>query len=346
MAGGAYYYLEYWGGGMQAAAPSKPRVQSVQLAKAEPGTIRVEVEAVGTAQARQAVDLVALVSGRIIEIRFKPGQQVRKGEVLVRLDDAAERAALDEAAAALKEAEFAYNRARKLKKNNTISQATVEKQEAAVNSGKARLDLMEKRLADRTIRAPFDGVTGLQRVDVGARIDSETVITTLDDLSQIEINFSIPEIHFSKIRIGKPVEVRTAVFKNRVFKGKVTDIDTRIQEASRAFKVRAVLPNPDGLIPSGMFMHVSVLIAEQRAILIPEEAVIAEGGSQYVFTVAEGKAHRRGVKLGQRGKGKVAVLNGLKAGEEVVRLGHHRLRDGTLVKTGEAGAQKSGAGAV
>ncbi|MGH6920949.1 MAG: efflux RND transporter periplasmic adaptor subunit, partial [Geminicoccaceae bacterium] len=294
--------------------------------------IRERIEAVGSTLARQAVDIVALSSGRVAEIAFTPGQHVEQGAVLVRLDDLAEQAAVAEAQAMLREAELALERARKLRTNNTVAQATVDELEAAYLGADARLDGAKKELTDRTVRAPFAGVVGIRGVDIGARVDDETVLTTLDDLVEIEIEFSVPEIFFGRVRPGQLVQATSTAYPGETFTGRIAIIDSRIGEVSRAFRVRAVLPNPDLGLPAGMFMHVSVVLEERPAVLIPEQAVLAEGDSTYVFIVADNRALRRKIRLGQRETGTVEVLEGLAADETVVRTGLQRLRDGVEVQ--------------
>ncbi len=330
-AGGFFYHRSQADGEAEAAVGRGPDAVPVEIAAAEAGTLRERIEAVGTTLARQAVDIVALTSGRIAEIAFSPGERVAAGEVLVRLDDEAERAAVAEAEASLREAELALERAKKLRTNNTVAQATVDELEAAYLGARARVDGAKKRLADRTVNAPFTGVVGMRRVDVGARVDDDTVLTTFDDLSEVEIEFSVPEIFYGRVRHGQEVAATTAAFPGRTFTGRIATIDTRIGEVSRAFRVRAVLPNPDLNLPAGMFMHVEVVLEERPAVLIPEEAVLAEGERTYVFTVADRLAERRPVRLGQRQAGTVEVLDGIAAGEPVVREGVQRLRDGAAV---------------
>jgi membrane fusion protein (multidrug efflux system) len=127
------------------------------------------------------------------------------------------------------------------------------------------------------------------------------------------------------------VTATSTAFPGRAFSGRIATIDTRIGEISRAFRVRAVLPNPDLVLPAGMFMHVEVVLEERPAVLIPEEAVVAEGDQTFVFTVQDQRAERRPVRLGQRQAGTVEVLDGIAAGEPVVREGVQRLRDGAAV---------------
>jgi len=268
----------------------------------------------------------------VAEIAFRPGELVQKTAVLVRLDDLAERAAVAEAEAMLREAELALDRARRLRTNNTVAQATVDELEAAYLGADARLDAAQKQLADRTVRAPFAGVVGIRGVDVGARVDDGTVLTTLDDLAEIEIEFSVPEIFYARVRPDQLVQATSASFPGKTFTGRIATIDSRIGQVSRAFRVRAVLPNPELELPAGMFMHVSVVLEERPAVLIPEQAVLAEGDGTFVFTVADGRAQRRQVRLGQREAGTVEVLDGLAAEEMVVRTGLQRLRDGVAVQ--------------
>jgi membrane fusion protein, multidrug efflux system len=337
-AGGFVYHRNQTDGEAAAAVGRGQRAAvPVQIAMAAVGTMRERIEAVGTTIARQAVDIVPLTSGRVAEIAFSPGARVETGAVLVRLDDGAEQAAVAEARAGLREAELALDRARKLRSNNTVAQATVDELEAAYLGASARVDAAEKQLADRTVRAPFGGVVGIRGVDVGARVDDATVLTTLDDLAEVEIEFSVPEIYFGRVRDGQAVAATSSAFPGRIFEGRIAKIDTRVGQVSRAFRVRAVIPNPDLTLPAGMFMHVEVVLEERPAVLIPEEAVIAEGDRTFVFTVAEERAQRRAVRLGQRSAGTVEVLEGLEAGEAVVRAGTQRLRDGTEVRVPDAG---------
>jgi membrane fusion protein (multidrug efflux system) len=331
-ASGFVYHRMQTDGEAAAAVGRGPDAVPVALAAAEAGTIRERIEAVGTTLARQAVDIVPLTSGRVAEIAFTPGERVEAGAVLVRIDDEAEQAAVAEAEASLREAELALDRATKLRANNTVAQATVDELQAAFVGARARLDAARKQLADRTVKAPFAGLVGIRGIDIGARVDDETVLTTLDDLSEVEIEFSVPEIFFGRVRQGLPVSATSAAFPDRSFVGRIATIDTRVAEVSRAFRVRAVIPNPDLVLPAGMFMHVTVVLEERPAVLIPEQAVLAEGDSTYVFKVRDERAERQKVELGQREAGAVEVLDGLSAGEAIVQSGLQRLRDGVAVE--------------
>jgi membrane fusion protein (multidrug efflux system) len=260
------------------------------------------------------------------------------GRGVGRLVDLPVLAAVAAAAAMRRPAVVALDRACKLWTKNTVALATVDELEAAYSGTSARLDSASKQLADRTVRAPFAGVVGIRGVDIGARVDDDTVLTTLDDLAELEIEFSVPEIFFGRIRQGQLVEATSTAYPGRAFTGKIATIDSRIGQVSRAFRVRAVLPNPDLELPAGMFMHVSVVLEERPAVLVPEQSVLAEGDSTYVFTVQDDRATRRKVRLGQREAGKVEVLDGLDAGQSVVRAGLQRMRDGVEVRVLEPAA--------
>jgi membrane fusion protein (multidrug efflux system) len=318
--------------GAEAAVQRGPQAIPVEVAPVREETLRRRVEAVGTTLAKQAVDIVPLASGRVESITFLPGQRVAAGDVLVQLDDEIQQAEVAEARATLRETQLGYDRALKLRSNNTVAQATVDDLEAKRDAAQARLDGALRLLADRTVRAPFAGIVGLRQVDVGARVDDDTVLTTLDDLSEVEVEFAVPEIFYGQIEPGQAVGVSGVAFGTRRFTGQVATIDSRIDRVARSFRVRAVLPNPDLTLPAGMFLHVELILAEREALTIPEEAVLAEGPTTFVFTTEDGRATRRDVELGQRDLGRVEVVAGLAAGENVVASGLQRLRDGAPVQ--------------
>lgn len=319
---------------------SRPAV-AVEIAAAESRELSSTVEAVGTSLARQSIEMVALASGRVKEIAFEPGQKVAAGDVLVRLDEEIERADLDEAEASLREATFALERAEALRKQNAVSQAALDEAQRRKATAEADVDRARRRLADRIVRAPFDGIVGMRQVDAGARIDDSTVITTLDDLSEIRIEFSVSETLYSRLAIGQTVVAAAAAYPERRFEGKVSSIDSRVDPAGRAFKVRATLPNDDLALPAGMYMHVTLQLDSRIAVLVPETAIVPVGGKSYIYVVRDGVAERREVSLGARQPGTVEVAQGVEAGDVVVVSGTQSLRPGAPVtvvaRAGDAG---------
>jgi membrane fusion protein, multidrug efflux system len=314
------------GAGEERSAPAV----TVETAPAEAQDLSSTMEAVGTSLARQSIELVALASGRVQEIAFGPGQKVAAGDVLLRLDDEIQRADLDEAEATLNETTLALERAVTLREQNAVSQAALDETRSRKAVAEAELDRATRRLADRTVRAPFDGIVGLRQVDAGARVSDTTVITTLDDLSEIEIEFSVSETLYGSVALGQSVVATAAAYPDRRFEGSVTSIDSRIDQAGRSFKVRASLPNEDLALPAGMYMHVTLELDSRTAVLVPETAIVPEGGKSFVYVVRDGVAEQREVTIGARQSGTVEV-GGVEAGDVVVVSGTQRLRNGAPV---------------
>jgi membrane fusion protein, multidrug efflux system len=304
---------------------------AVETAEAEPREVTSSLEAVGSSLARQSIEVVALASGRVREIGFEPGQRVAAGDVLLKLDDEIERADLAQAEASLREATLSLERAETLRGQNAVSQSALDEAQTRRATAEANLDRANRRLADRTVRAPFDGIVGLRRIDAGARVSDTTVITTLDDLSEIEIEFSVSETLYGRIALGQTVVATAAAYPERRFEGAVSSIDSRIDPAGRSFKVRASLPNEDLALPAGMYMHVTLNLESRMAVVVPETAIVPVGGKSYVYVINNGVAEQREVAVGDRQPGTVEVSTGLEVGDVVVVSGTQRLRNGAPV---------------
>ena len=194
-----------------------------------------------------------------------------------------------------------------------------------------------KQLAERRIEAPFAGRVGLKQIDVGARVDDDTIITTLDDLNAVEVGFGVPEIFFGEVAPGQKVTATSAAFGARIFNGAIETVDSRVDPVSRSFQVRATIPNDDLALPTGMFMLVELRFAERMALTVPEEAVMVSGDQARLFVIMGGKATERQVSLGQRELGLVEIVDGIKEGERIVVGGIQKVREGVEVKiVGEA----------
>lgn len=335
--GGYVYYDRAVAPAGEAAAPEQRASRDdnpipVDVATVARRPMRRAIEAVGTTKAARSVDIVPLASGRVIELNIPASGNVRAGDILARLDDDIQRADLTEAEANLVEKKQALKRAATLRNRNTVAEATLEQLRAAKATATARVDRARRRLADRTVKAPFDGIVGLTSVDVGARIDDKTVLTTIDDLRDIEIEFTAPETLFGAIAPGMVVEARAAAFADKMFTGRIAAIDNRIDPISRAFKVRARLPNGDHLLPSGMFMFLSITLSRNEVLVAPDEAIIAEGAQNHVFRIIDGQAKRIPIATGERHDGLVEIAKGLGSGDIIVIRGHQRLRDGAAVQ--------------
>jgi membrane fusion protein (multidrug efflux system) len=235
--------------GKPTATPSAAPLP-IEVARVVERPVRSIVEAVGTTRAAQSIDVVTTVSGRIAKIHFEAGQRINQGDFLISLDDAPERAAVAEAKALVEEARLNFERGQQLALKQTMAQAQIDELRAQHLVAKARLDNAASRLSDREVRAPFAGVVGLRNVSLGAWVDDETVITTLDALSPLEIEFSVPEVFFSEIGPGTPVLAASDAFPDRDIRGSVETVDSRIDPVTRSFRVRAEIDNPGSLLPA------------------------------------------------------------------------------------------------
>lgn len=329
--GGYVYYEEMTQAPAETAVRAEQRGSrsvAVEVAPAEARTLSVVLEAVGTTRALRSVDIVPHVEGRLVEIDIAAGREVEAGAVLARLDDEIEQATLTEAMAMLEEKTSALERYETLIRSNAVSRAAIDQARSELAIAQAEQERAQRRLDDRTVRAPFAGVLGITAVDLGARVDSDTVLTSLDDLSEVEIEFRLPETVYGRIAQGQPITASTAAFPGRAFTGTVVAVDSRVDQTSRAFRVRARLPNDDRDLPAGMFMRLNLALGERDAVVVTEEAILVQGGEAFVFVAEDGKAVRRPIATGLRRDGMVEVETGITAGEPVISRGIQSLRDG------------------
>jgi membrane fusion protein (multidrug efflux system) len=292
----------------------------------------VEIEAVGTARANESVDVTSKASNTVVAIRFREGDLVRRGDVLVELDAAEARAALAEAEAALADSQSQFNRSRDLFSSQALSVSQLEQIEATLKGDRARVAVAQARLDDTVIRAGFAGRTGFRRVSVGSLVSPGTVITTLDDASTIKLDFTVPETYLYVLRKGLPVKAQTAGLPGREFQGVVANLDSRVDPVTRSIAVRAEIPNKEGPLRPGMFMTVSLQGDVEPTLLVPEGAIVPEQGRTSVFVVNNAIIERRNVRLGKRRPGEVEIVEGLRELERVVVEGTQNIREGSRVR--------------
>lgn len=295
------------------------------------------IEAVGTAQANEAVAITAKATGMIERLNFQEGQQVKAGVILVELEAAEGAANIGALRAARDSARMSYDRAKQLIESKNIAQARLDELSKAYEGAEARLRAEQAKFSDSVVRAPFAGKLGLRRVSLGALVRPGDIITTLDDTSIIKLEFEIPETVLSGIAIGNTVSAKGSSLPGRTFEGVVSTVDSRIDPTTRAVRVRAQIPNGDDVIKPGMFMTVALSMGKElNAMMVPEEALLAQGGEQFVFVISEGRATRTRVTIGQRLPGLVQITNGLHADDQVAVTGLQQLRDGSRVRVTNA----------
>ena len=321
-------------GGRSGAAREVP----VTTAQPQLKDFALEVEALGTVRARESVDITAKVADRVAAIRFEEGKQVNKGEVLVELDNEEALADLAAAEAAERDSRSQYKRSQELFQTRALSEAQLDQLQATMLANQARVAAARSRVNDRVIKAPFTGRVGLRNVSLGGLVNPGGVITTLDDLSTVKLDFAVPELFLSSLKPGLTIEAQSSAYPGAIFKGRVDSVDTRVDPTTRAIVVRALIDNRDSRLRPGMFMTLQLVRSEGEALMLPETAVVPEDSRHFVFVVVDAHAKKREVVLGRRRPGEVEVLKGITAADVVVVDGTLNIHDGTPVVTNAASA--------
>ena len=291
-----------------------------------------EIQALGTARANESIEIRPRVASLVTRILFEEGELVQQGDLLLELENSEIVAGLALAEAELSESRSLYNRSKELESTQAISASNLEQLLAQVKIDEASVEAARARLDLTRIYAPFSGRVGLRRVSPGSFVNTSTVITTLDDVGRIKLDFSVPETFLNVVSTGMKIVARSIVFPDRDFEGTVLSIDTRLDPVSRAVQVRAIVPNDDAYLKPGMFMTVDLQRDLGDVLLAPEQAIVPEGSQQFVFVVKDGVVEKRGVSLGRRIPGYVVISEGLIDGESIITEGTQKVRDGSNVE--------------
>lgn len=291
------------------------------------------IEAVGTAKANESVVLTAKVAETVSVLSFTDGQKVDVDTIIAEMTSNEQSADIAAERASLAEAKNQYQRISGLAARGNATRSQLDAALSARDSAAARVRALEARLSDRLIKTPFAGVLGLRQVSVGTLVRPGDVITTLDDISVIKLDFTVPETFMSVLKPGMEVRAKAAAFEGRTFDGKVTAIETRVDPLTRAVSVRAEVPNTDDVLKPGMLLTVALLKDQRKSLSVPETALVPLQDKQFVFIVSpEEKAERREVTIGSRDPGFVEIKSGLTEGERVIVEGLLRVRPGGAVR--------------
>lgn len=299
------------------------------------------LNAIGTIRSVRGIELTSEGSGEIIDIRFESGATVEQGDVLVVLNDEVERASRQNQIATLELAEILFQRDKQLIEQKSIPQTQYDRSRADLERARAQLAETDARLSNKSIEAPFSGVIGIRQVDVGDYLSPGTVIATLQDHSQLEVDFTVPARHAAKLKAGLKVSARIDAFPDKVFDATVTAVDARIDPGTRNLLLRAEMAPSKGLLP-GMFAVLELDLGDTlEVVTIPETAMTyaLQGNTVYVLETRDDgsmTAVARVVKAGAVRDGKVAVLSGIEAGDQVVSVGQNKLYRGVSVLIDEA----------
>ena len=321
------------------ARGGRSRSLRVTTYRVQPARLAETVTSTGSLLADEGVELQAEINGKIVAINFREGSRVRRGDLLVKLNDADLRAAYARAKFRKELAVLRERRIAQLLKQGVARQEEYDTALNELNVQDAEIELTLAEIAKTEIRAPFDGIVGLRFVSEGAFVGAATRIATLQRLDELKVDFAIPEKYAARIKIGSPITFTIAGRDGR-FKGEIYAFDPRIDTATRTVLIRARYPNPDRRVLPGAFANVELVLDELLdAVLVPSVAVIAGLNEKNVFIVRDGKAVRRPIATGTRTATTVQVLAGLSMGDVVITSGLQQMREGLAVRSDEHGTQ-------
>lgn len=315
---------------------AKP-ITNVVFANTKLMSIRDEVEAIGTGKAYESITVTSKITEVITKVNFKDGDLVKKDDLLIQLQDAEQQAKVKVAKVKLTEHLREYERISSLVTSKTVAELERDRLQSLIDLARAEIEQATSALTERRISAPFSGRLGLRQVSLGSLVTTGEQITTLDDVSKIKLDFSIPERFIQELQEGKQVEARAVAFPDRIFNGTVTSIDSRVNPDTRAVVVRAVLANEDFALLPGMLMKVKLIKQSREGLLLPESAIIPIQDKHYVYsTNADDEIIQIPVKLGVRSRGWVEIVEGLEVNQQVIIRGILKVRPGDKVKLQEA----------
>jgi membrane fusion protein, multidrug efflux system len=329
-------------GGPSGAGGAPPKAVTVEAIKVAVMPMPQSITAVGSVRSDESVTLRPEVTGRIAEIRFKEGQHVAKGAVLVKLDDSVTGADAEQARANLWLAKSKSERAAELHQKGFVSAQAKDDAEGGLRVAQATLQSAEARLAKMEILAPFSGIIGLRQVSVGDYVKDGQDMVNLEAIDSLKVDFRVPETFLRQVQVGQSMQLMLDAIPGKTYDGKVLAINPLVDAAGRSIVIRALIRNTNAALRPGMFARVRLLTDEKAdSMVVPEQALVPQGEDQFVFKVVDGRAQRVKVDIGQRREGKVEILRGLAPADLVVTAGHLKIRDGTAVRL--AGAAVDGA---
>ena len=301
-----------------------------QIVSIEP--FAVTLQALGTAKANESVMITPQESDVITSLNFSDGQRVETGTVLAQLNSNEQKARLNELNINLAEAERQLKRIQNLVLSNSTSAQLLDEQQARVKALIAQREVAQENLNKTFITAPFSGKLGLRQVSLGAYVKPGDVLTTLDDIKTIKVDFSISERHLPSVNEGQTVFAESVAYPGVQFEGTITNVNSRIDPATRSFSIRTKIDNAAEQLRPGMLLTITLQKRVLNTLVREEKALVPDHEDQFVFKVVDGKAVKTKVIIGVRRPGKVQILEGVAIGDEVVVQGTLRIRDGSELR--------------
>ena len=317
------------------ASDSPHEETAVVLAPVTIDTIRQSTKAVGTLHANESIMIRPEISGRVRQVLFQEGQAVEKDAFLIELDDSELQAELAQASAQLKVSRLTYERIKQLDLDGKryVPKQQLDEVAGSLQVAQAAHVLYSTRLAKTRIRAPFAGLTGIRRISPGDFVVAGQDLVNLEDVRTLKIDFKVSETLLRHIVPGRTIEVTTDAYPGETFQGTVYVVDPKVDMSTRSVQARARIPNVNYRLRPGMFAQLTLFLGqEERALLIPEEAVIPQKDKTFVYRTEGNTARWTEVRLGMRTRGFVQIIQGLQDQDVVVRVGHHKLQDGARIR--------------
>jgi membrane fusion protein (multidrug efflux system) len=316
----------------------------VETALVEASGMTDRFNVVGSLASDAEIIVVSEVSAIVEGLPFQEGQELRKGALIARLDDAQASAEVQRAEALVQQRRTRYDRIQAIVRENAGAPQDLDDAAADLAVAEADLALAQSRLQKTRIEAPFRGVVGARQVSVGTYLRAGEPITELAQLDRLRVNFSAPELYVGRLNVGAPVEVRTSAYPDLVIEGRVEVVSPVLDRASRTARIVAQIENPERKLRPGMSAEISVVLAARPgALTVPGESVFFQGQQAFVYTVdADSSVALAPVSLGTRRSQLVEITSGLESGQTVVRTGHQKLFPGARVLP--VAAEGSGAG--
>ncbi|WP_024852019.1 efflux RND transporter periplasmic adaptor subunit [Hydrogenovibrio kuenenii] len=300
--------------------------------------VQQSLRALGSLKAKDSVNIAASVSEVLKALHFKDGQMVRKSQLLVELNAQEQLALLEEAKEVAEEANRQYKRVKEVEGRGNVTKAMVDQYYSDWKAAIAKRKVIEAQVADRRLYAPFAGQVGFHQFSVGAYVSAGATIVSLEDTSQMKVELLLPSRYLKDLKVGQPVQLTTASYPNRIFKGAIFAIAPRLQSNLRMVQVQARVPNTDSRLKTNMLVEAHLLLPPQKQLRIPSSAILAIGDHQYVYRLKPGKVEgsyktqRVEIQTGERGFKQTQVLKGITPGDVIVSQGIMSLRPGKAVK--------------
>jgi len=334
---GAIFGIRFWLIMRMASMPHPFPPTVVASAKVMQENWKPSLKSVGSLIATNGISVSTEVDGTISNIVFHSGQEIKKGEVLLHLDDKVDQAALAALRADQRLAEIQFNRARDLLKKHVMSKSDYDEAQAKFDAARARVNGQQAVIERKTIRAPFDGLLGIREVDLGQYIKAGTPMVKLEALDPIYVDYTLAERYLKTVQVGQTVSVKLDALPGEVYSGQVSAVDSGVSTGTRTLKVRATLTNTKLQMRPGMFAEVKTITAETHPVLtVPYTSISFNTYGNFVYVINKTDkgdiVKRKQVTTGEVREGRVAITEGLKQGDVVVRAGLVKLRDGIPVK--------------